>query len=88
MDLVGTFARGEATTPVTTPPTTPHLTSHLSPLTSPNRYEKYKELGKKRKADHYQRLIVWYPPLPPGHKILRGYYEALEEEYKGGVHQV
>ena len=52
------------------------------------KYEKYKELGKKRKADHYQRLIVWYPPLPPGHKILRGYYEALEEEYKGGVHQV
>ena len=52
------------------------------------KYNKYRELGKKRKADHYQRLLVLYPPLPPGHKILSGYMEALEEEYKGGAHQV
>jgi len=52
------------------------------------KYNKYKDLGKKRKADHYQRLLVLYPPLAPGHKILKGYMEALEEEYKGGAHQV
>jgi len=52
------------------------------------KFNKYKDLGKKRKADHYSRLLVLYPPLPPGHKILKGYMEALEEEYKGGAHQV
>jgi len=51
------------------------------------KYEKYKELGKKRKEEHYQGLIMKYPPLPKGHKILRGYAEALEEEYKNGTHQ-
>ena len=46
------------------------------------------EATRQLLAPHYQRLIVWYPPLPPGHKILKGYMEALEEEYKGGAHQV
>ena len=50
--------------------------------------EKYRGLGKKRKADHYQKMTLFYPPMPPGHKLLRGYYEALCEEYKGGAHQV
>jgi len=52
------------------------------------KFNKYKDLGKKRKADHYQRFLVIYPPLPPGHKILKGYMESLEEEYKDGAHQV
>ena len=52
------------------------------------KFEKYRGLGKKRKADHYQKMILFYPPMPPGHKLLRGYYEALCEEYKGGAHQV
>jgi annexin A13 len=48
------------------------------------KYHKYIDMGKRSKADHYQRLILWYPPMPLGHKVLKGYLEALAEEYKGG----
>jgi len=52
-----------------------------------SKYHKYVDLGKKRKADHYQRLLLWYPPMPAGHKVLKGFYESLAEEYKNGAHQ-
>lgn len=47
------------------------------------KYQKYRDLGKKRKYDHYQRLLVLNPPIERGHKILKGYADALSEEYKG-----
>ena len=34
----------------------------------------------------YQTLLIFHPPMPKGHAILRGYAEALAEEYKGGAH--
>eukprot|EP00322_Chrysochromulina_rotalis_P026845 CAMPEP_0115866008 /NCGR_PEP_ID=MMETSP0287-20121206/20027_1 /TAXON_ID=412157 /ORGANISM="Chrysochromulina rotalis, Strain UIO044" /LENGTH=1093 /DNA_ID=CAMNT_0003320561 /DNA_START=29 /DNA_END=3309 /DNA_ORIENTATION=- len=46
------------------------------------KYEKYRDMGKAHKADHYQRLLLLYPPVATGHKILKGYVEALAEEYK------
>ena len=49
-----------------------------------DKYKKYNEMGKARKADHYQRLLLLNPPLPKGNKILKGFAEALEEEYKSG----
>ena len=46
------------------------------------KYMKYNEMGKARKAAHYQRLLLLNPPLPKGSSILKGFAEALEEEYK------
>jgi len=46
------------------------------------KYTKYKEMGKKRKSDYYLRLLLLNPPMPPGHKVLKGYVQALTEEYK------
>jgi len=51
-----------------------------------SKYEKYRDLGKQNKMDHYQRLLIMYPPAPPNHKLLHGYSSAIEEEYKGGAH--
>ena len=47
-----------------------------------NKYIKYRDMGKARKANHYQRLLLLHPPLPKGHSLLRGFAAALEEEYK------
>ena len=49
------------------------------------KYERYREMGKKAKADHYQHLLILYPPVKLGSELLRGYAEALAEEYKGGT---
>jgi hypothetical protein len=45
------------------------------------KFAKYKEMGKERKAEHYQKLLLLYPPMPKGHKLLKGYHAALSEEY-------
>ena len=45
------------------------------------KFEKYNEMGKKSKAEHYQKLVLLYPPMPKGHKLLQGYHDALVEEY-------
>ena len=39
-------------------------------------------MGKERKADHYQRLLLANPPTESSHGLLRGYFEALAAEYK------
>eukprot|EP00900_Chrysochromulina_parva_P010576 jgi/Chrpa1/1951/Chrysochromulina_OHIO_Genome00013467-RA len=46
------------------------------------KYKKYNEMGKARKAAHYQRLLLLNPPLPKKSSILKGFADALEEEYK------
>jgi len=61
-------------------PTSPLFKAKL--LSWRRKYQKYNEMGKVRKAEHYQRLLLLNPPLPKGNKILKGFAEALEEEYK------
>ena len=39
-------------------------------------------MGKERKADHYQRLLLANPPTESSHGLLRGYFDALAAEYK------
>ena len=46
------------------------------------KYNKYKDRGKKGKSDYYQRLLLLNPPLGPGHKVLLGFWSALDEEYR------
>jgi hypothetical protein len=43
---------------------------------------RYHEMGKERKADHYQRLLLANPPTESSHGLLRGYFDALAAEYK------
>ena len=45
------------------------------------KYQKYHGMGKARKAEHYQRLLLAHPPTDGSHGLLRGYYDALDEEY-------
>ena len=35
------------------------------------KYNKYNDMGKARKANHYQRLLLLNPPMPKGHKVSR-----------------
>jgi len=43
------------------------------------------EKGKARKIAYYRRLLCMYPPVKPGHKLLKNYIEALIAEYKDGA---
>ena len=51
------------------------------------KYKKYKKAKLRHKAQHYQQLLLFYPPVEKGDALLLGYYSALEEEYtkKGGT---
>ena len=40
--------------------------------------------GRSHKVEHYRRLLVMYPPVPNGHKILEAYLAALKAEYTDG----
>jgi len=46
--------------------------------------KKAEEEGAVYKAAYYRRLLIMYPPAPPGNPLLTGYLEALEAEYENG----
>jgi len=62
--------------------------AHTSPLYRAKvtmwteKYQKYNAMGKARKADHYQRLLLANPPTTKGDDLLRNFHTALVEEYK------
>eukprot|EP00308_Calcidiscus_leptoporus_P000332 CAMPEP_0119373158 /NCGR_PEP_ID=MMETSP1334-20130426/23665_1 /TAXON_ID=127549 /ORGANISM="Calcidiscus leptoporus, Strain RCC1130" /LENGTH=1062 /DNA_ID=CAMNT_0007390837 /DNA_START=170 /DNA_END=3358 /DNA_ORIENTATION=+ len=42
------------------------------------------EAGAVYKAAYYRRLLISYPPCPPGNALLIGYVEALQAEFVNG----